>query len=364
MASNLKKIRIKRRKSEQDVADILKITERKYKDIENYPLQLNGEQISTLMKEFKVSADYILDKTWYPHSAEEAFNKQVDDIDTYKMQYEIDDEQVELERKRTAIWQNKLLTRCKELRHTYQTLSEISGLSKAQLKKCLEEPQTEYEVDTKLLIPLFKALNLNFRIIDTSVAPVKSAKGKIVDYTANTKINETLDEYHFLVLAAKAHKLTPENKKRYINYINHIFLHSISDSIISTPIKIPAERESYQDRIKYLRKIGYDGYSGRTQKALAIKLSNIGYPCSEKTIKNVERTSKDTEHTKKFEPDTELLLYLTRIWNLPLSYIISNKQNNNIRKSDFYMLYNKFIHLNQDSKEDFIRFVKYIKRGL
>jgi len=246
MATNLEKLRLKEKLLPQQMAKRLGISTRQYNDIEYSPNLLNYELINKIVEEFNVSADYILGISTIPLKADDLYicfeknmKQYIEDFEkacSFKNEDGTDNELIILERKQSEFWKNRLRTRVYELGYTTETISKLTGLSTEKVDTLLNTPQMEFEVKTKDLLMLFRGLKLNFKILED---------------TSTTSGDETFDEYRFQLLATRARKLTRINKEKYLQFIHQLFLSNIK---IKSPIEIPDVRETYQERINYLRK--------------------------------------------------------------------------------------------------------------
>jgi len=266
---------------------------------------------------------------------------------SFKNEDGTDNELIILERKQSEFWKNRLRTRVYELGYTTETISKLTGLSTEKVDTLLNTPQMEFEVKTKDLLMLFRGLKLNFKILED---------------TSTTSGDETFDEYRFQLLATRARKLTRINKEKYLQFIHQLFLSNIK---IKSPIEIPDVRETYQERINYLRKEqGFDKWAKRTQKELASKLTEMGCKhCCESTIKNIERQyDYESEPSGNTGANTQLFATMSKLWDLPLDYILDDSKENNTRKSDFNRLYFKYSKLTEESINELNKFMKYITK--
>jgi len=357
MATNLEKLRLKEKLLPQQMAKRLGISTRQYNDIEYSPNLLNYELINKIVEEFNVSADYILGISTIPLKADDLYicfeknmKQYIEDFEkacSFKNEDGTDNELIILERKQSEFWKNRLRTRVYELGYTTETISKLTGLSTEKVDTLLNTPQMEFEVKTKDLLMLFRGLKLNFKILDD---------------TSKTAGDETFDEYRFQLLATRAIKLTRINKEKYLQFIHQLFLSNIK---IKSPIEIPDVRETYQERINYLRKEqGFDKWAKRTQKELASKLTEMGCKhCCESTIKNIERQyDYESEPSGNTGANTQLFATMSKLWDLPLDYILDDSKENNTRKSDFNRLYFKYSKLTEESINELNKFMKYITK--
>jgi len=353
MTNNLEKIRLKEKLLPQQMAKCLGISTRQYNDIEYSPNLLNYELITKIVEKFDVSADYILGISTIPLKADELYNcfekslenhpEAFDKACSFKNEDGTDNELIILERKQSEFWKNRLRTRVYELGYTTETISKLTGLSTKKIDTLLNTPQMEFEVKTKDLLMLFRGLKLNFKILDD---------------TSKTAGDETFDEYRFQLLATRAIKLTRINKEKYLQFIHQLFLSNIK---IKSPIEIPRTYETSQERIKYLRKAhGYGGKASRTQEALASHLTKSGCKCCKSTIKNIEKISTEPEQFGNTGANTQLFAALSKLWDLPLNYILGYSKENNTKKSDFSRLYSKYSKLTEESIFELNKFMKFI----
>ena len=355
MATNLEKLRLKEKLLPQQMAKRLGISTRQYNDIEYSPNLLNYELINKIVEEFNVSADYILGISTIPLKADELYicfeknmKKYIEDFKkacSFKNEDGTDNEFIILERKQSEFWKNRLRTRVYELGYTTKNISKLTGLSTEKVDTLLNTPQMEFEVKTKDLLMLFRGLKLNFKILED---------------TSTTAGDETFDEYRFQLLATRARKLTRINKEKYLQFIHQLFLSNIK---IKSSIEIPSTYETSQERIKYLRKEhGFGGYTKRTQKELASKLTGMGCKhCCESTIKNIERQYYyESEPSGNTGANTQLFATMSKLWDLPLEYILGNSKENDTKKSDFNRLYSKYSKLTEESIIELNKFMKFI----
>lgn len=356
MASNIEKLRLKEKIEPKQMAKKLNLSTKRYNDIEYSPDLLNYEEIIKLTEYFNVSSDYILGLSTIPLRVDELYNcfekEFAEDFEpefkkccSFKNEDGTDNELIIYERKQSEFWKNRLRTRAYELGYTTKTISKLTGLSTKKVDTLLNTPQMEFEVKTKDLLILFRGLKLNFKILED---------------TSTTAGDETFDEYRFQLLATRTMKLTRINKEKYLQFIHQLFLSNIK---IKSPIKIPDVRETYQERINYLRKEqGFDKWAKRTQKELASKLTEMGCKhCCESTIKNIERQyDYESEPSGNTGANTQLFATMSKLWDLPLDYILDASKENNTRKSDFNRLYFKYSKLTEESINELNKFMKYI----
>ena len=354
MASNIEKLRLKEKIEPKQMAKKLNLSTKRYNDIEYSPDLLNYEEIIKLTEYFNVSSDYILGLSTIPLRVDELYNcfekEFAEDFEpefkkccSFKNEDGTDNELIIYERKQSEFWKNRLRTRAYELGYTTKTISKLTGLSTEKVDTLLNTPQMEFEVKTKDLLMLFRGLKLNFKILDN---------------TSTILGDETFDEYRFRLLATKAKKLTRTNKEKYLKFIHQLFL---SDIKTKSPIEIPVDYEKYQERIKYLRtEQGFGGWTKRPQKELAEKLTKMGHKCSESTIKNIEKLNDESEALGNTGAKTPLFVALSKLWDLPLNYILGDNKDNDTRKSDFYRLYSKYSKLTEESIVELNHFIKFI----
>ena len=234
---------------------------------------------------------------------------------------------VESELETTNKWKFKILQRIYNRNSSAEQIIKELSMDEDELMKFFGTKQIEEEIQTSILIPLFRELGISFNLIT----------GKGIGY------NELL----FRRIAIKGKHLSNQNKLLYLKYLKYLRDKKTPQAPIKEDIIIPNDKEKLSERIEYLRKtIGLDG-NKLSQQELAdlIKKHCTGkYKCSLRTLTKIENPNSEDDINIKY------IDIIASLWDISIDYLLG-QTNRNIPQTDYLRFYKKFTDLPQDKQK-------------